>query len=150
MTEAEWMTATDPAPMLEFFQGAGGASGRCGCFVACHCCKLAGGLNYEPRLQLAVDVAERYAESEANEEEFEKAVEAVEEQGLISTHWNGDVPMYRMVEATVSPEANRVARDAAMYSKYLMSIVRARVAEAARANDPIIQEKYASGCGEDD
>jgi hypothetical protein len=66
MTETEWLTATDPTPMLEFVRcGAGERKLR---LLACHCCRAAWPELSDPRSRAAVELAERVAEEGRGEQ----------------------------------------------------------------------------------
>jgi hypothetical protein len=68
MTEAEWQTATDPRPILEFLRGK--ASDRKLRLFMCACCRGAWRrLKYEP-LRRAVQAAEWFADGEANRDQM--------------------------------------------------------------------------------
>jgi hypothetical protein len=77
MTEQEWLTCTDPTPMLEFLGGE--ASGRQLRLFACACCGQVGNYITDGRLQEAVRTAERFADGKASEEELRHAAEGAEE-----------------------------------------------------------------------
>jgi hypothetical protein len=74
MTEAEWLTATDPTPMLEFLKGK--ASDRKLRLLAVACCRRVWGLLADQRCRKGVDVAERYADGRATEDELNEAADA--------------------------------------------------------------------------
>src|SRR5580700_183934 len=68
MTETEWMTCTDPTPMLKFLQGK--ASERKLQLFACACCRRIWHLLADERSQRAVEVMERYVDGQACREEI--------------------------------------------------------------------------------
>jgi hypothetical protein len=73
MTEDEWLACTDPTPMLEFLRGK--ASDRKLRLFACACCRRAGSLLRDVRSHQAIEVAERYADGQAGEEELRIALD---------------------------------------------------------------------------
>jgi hypothetical protein len=73
MTEAEWLACTNPRPMLDCLQGKG--SDRKLRLFACACCQRTWHLLKEPCLQLAIRVAEQFADSHATVEELVRASE---------------------------------------------------------------------------
>jgi hypothetical protein len=71
MTEAEWLAATDPEPMLAFLHGK--VSDRKLRLFACACCRSIWNLLREKNHQRAVEVAERYADGEVTPLQLEQA-----------------------------------------------------------------------------
>ncbi|WP_238602892.1 hypothetical protein [Fimbriiglobus ruber] len=67
MTEAEWLTATDPTPMLEFLSGK--ASDRKLRLFACACCRRIWHLITEEGSQNAVATAERMSDEQVTDDE---------------------------------------------------------------------------------
>jgi hypothetical protein len=70
MTETEWLATTDPNPMLEFLKGK--TSDRKLSLFACGCCRLNWSLLNDERTRRAVDLAERYCDGLASDDEFEQ------------------------------------------------------------------------------
>jgi hypothetical protein len=66
MTEEEWLAATDPKPMLEFLKSK--ATDRRFRLFACACCRVRW-LDMERRSQIAVEVAEAFADNAATDAE---------------------------------------------------------------------------------
>ncbi|MDB5311510.1 MAG: hypothetical protein JWO38_5712 [Gemmataceae bacterium] len=75
MTEAEWLAATDPTPMLEFAQDR--TTGRRFRLFACGCCRLVRADLPDPVCLAAVRAAERFADGRAGVAEFAAAHHAV-------------------------------------------------------------------------
>jgi hypothetical protein len=71
MSESEWLTCADPRKMLAFLHGK--ANNRRLRLFACACCRRMGRWLVEERSRAAVEVAERYADDEADERELYEA-----------------------------------------------------------------------------
>ncbi len=84
MTEQEWLTSTDPQPMLEFLRGK--ASDRKLRLFACAYCRRIWDSLPKDACQKAVEIAERYADGQAANRELSSAYSAVvasaEEEGI--------------------------------------------------------------------
>ncbi|WP_439627597.1 hypothetical protein [Gemmata sp.] len=95
MTEREWMAATDPVLLLRWT--AGQASDRQVRMFATACCWHAWPLIADPVSRLAIEVASRYAEGEANRAELEEARRTV-------TDWHYPAHLERMAARGVCEE----------------------------------------------
>src|SRR5438128_1464241 len=62
MTETEWLTCTDPNPVLEFLQSGGKATERKMRLFAVACAHRLWPWLEDRRIQLAVEIAERFAD----------------------------------------------------------------------------------------
>ena|SRR5579872_1653038 len=71
MTETEWLTCTDPTPMLEFLRGK--ATDRKLRLLACACCRRIWHRFRDQRSRQAVEIAEQYAD-EPNSHELRSAL----------------------------------------------------------------------------
>jgi hypothetical protein len=74
MTEAEWLTSTDPESMLSYHLR-GVTSDRRLRLFAVACCRRIWHLFSDPRSRTAVEVAEKYADGSATEVELDRAYE---------------------------------------------------------------------------
>src|SRR4051812_16508799 len=74
MTEAEWLVATDPMPMLEFLRGK--ASDRKLRLFAVACSRRYWSLYTYNQCRATIEVAERYADGLARLEELEDSFSA--------------------------------------------------------------------------
>jgi hypothetical protein len=73
MTESEWMTAKDPTPMLEHLRGTARASERKLRLFAVACLRQVWGQLQHIRSREAVELAERFADGQAPQDELEAA-----------------------------------------------------------------------------
>jgi hypothetical protein len=78
VTQDEWNTCTDPAPMLEFLRDRGKLSERKARLFAVACCRRIWDLSVDERTRRAIEVTERYADGQATEEELGAARAAAE------------------------------------------------------------------------
>lgn len=70
MTEKEWLTAIDPQPMLEFLSAQEKPSERKFRLYFCGGCRFIWNLLYQNSSRKAVEVAERFADGKATEDEL--------------------------------------------------------------------------------
>src|SRR5689334_2486720 len=82
MTEAEWLTCADPAPMVEFLRGK--ASDRKLRLFGVVCCRQVWATITDERSQNAVRIAERHADGLADDHELTAASE------VACTAWEPD------------------------------------------------------------
>jgi hypothetical protein len=76
MTEDQWLTCTNPKEMLAFLADRRRASERKLRLFSCACCRRVWHALTDERARKAVEVAERYADGAAGEEEREEALAA--------------------------------------------------------------------------
>jgi hypothetical protein len=72
MNEQDWLSCTDPTPMLRFLEESQ-VGERAARLLACACCRQIWTLLPDPRSRQAVEVAERYADGQASRVELGKA-----------------------------------------------------------------------------
>jgi hypothetical protein len=74
MTEAEWLAAEDPDPMLAYLRAERGRAGeRKLRLLACACCRRVWDLLSDPRSREAVETGERYVDGRAGERDMAAA-----------------------------------------------------------------------------
>jgi len=78
MTEAEWLASNDPEQMLCYFRVKDRRPSRKFRLYAVACCHYIWHLVPDPRSRMVVEVAERYADALATEEELRRAAESAE------------------------------------------------------------------------
>jgi hypothetical protein len=132
MTEAEWLSCTDPKLMLDYLnqrKKRGSVRERSLILFACACCRRLGSLIPDGSCWWAIEIAERYADGRATEEERKEAWLAVvtlaEEEGvplyddyrMEPLEWGRDPGgwlVYRAIQGLVgvgAPEVGQVAED---------------------------------------
>src|SRR5690606_8966741 len=71
MTEAEWLSTTDPGPLLSLLQDT--ATERKKRLFVCGCCRVVWDERWSLRCRRAVEVAEQFADGLATERELDRA-----------------------------------------------------------------------------
>ncbi len=88
MTEAEWLAATDPRPMLQFLEAAGRLTGRKARLYGVACCRRVWDRLTHEGHRPAVEAAERFADGLAGEDELGAARrEALRAPRVLSSAW---------------------------------------------------------------
>jgi hypothetical protein len=111
MTEAEWLTSTDPEPMLDFLEAT--ASGRKLRLFACACCRRFWRCLNDARSRDAIEVAERLADGAATVGEREAAAESSWEatKGLLNAAMYSAQAVHWTLNESPSFAASEAARD---------------------------------------
>ncbi len=105
MTEAEWLSCTDPQMMLEFFRGR--VNDRKLRLFAVACCHRFWPSITEPTSRNAVEVAERYADSLVG-------IHTLHAARLVAAHMRGRMP-YNATIHVADDEASNAAWEVATY-----------------------------------
>jgi hypothetical protein len=87
LTEAEWIASEDPKPMLSSLRGA--LSRRKLRLFACACCRRVWHLLADERSRSAVELAERYADGQADDRHL-VAAEAMARAVFLALPWEGN------------------------------------------------------------
>lgn len=116
MNEDEWLHGCDPSPMLEFLQEHPVSERRMR-LLACACCRLIWDYLPDERSRNAVEVAERFADGEADLRELARARNmALKVSGVAawSAYWAANVkaasPLWNAFAAAAAAPARRAAQ----------------------------------------
>jgi hypothetical protein len=107
MNEQQWLTATDPLPMLQWLLREGKAHERKLRLFAVACCRLIWHRLHDPRSRQAVETTERFIEGEATLAEMAGAsreAEAAQHDAGQNRRWSGGE--YAALATALAPEWN--------------------------------------------
>lgn len=118
MTESEWLSCTDPTPMLRHLRAID-TSERKLRLLACACCRRIWDLLTDPRSRQAVEVAERYADGQATLRDLARArAHALTAAGgaAWAAYWAANVkaggPLWNALAAAAAAPARFAAQQA--------------------------------------
>jgi hypothetical protein len=123
VTEAEWLACGNPVPMLGFLQGK--SSDRKLHLLACACCRRAWALLETDNLRQGVEVFERFADGEADEEGIHAAALATHPlRNYYEEIWSGD-PRHAVMMAAYAVNAAMSGYGTSGESKWTYGLLKA-------------------------
>jgi hypothetical protein len=144
MNEEDWLSCTDPTPMLRYLQEDRRPGERKLRLLACACCRQIWDLLPDSRSREAVQVAERYADGRATQRELARARASAlkatgpgDRQPAWAAYWAANVkaggPLWNAFAAAAAAPAGQAAREAsfgqrAAWEKVQAASVRGQVA----------------------
>ena len=134
MTETEWLTCTDPIPMLEEIRGR--MSNRQALLFACACCRRIWHWLSDNGSRRALEVTERYADGQATKKEWENARRAA--------HRAEDIARGQSV---IASEAVRAAQLTGEYNRWWSHPTETTNQEAQRVHYAAFAVSNACRCG---
>lgn len=124
MTEADWLAATAPKPMLKFLREK--ASDRKLRLFSCACCRRGWHRLGDTRSRQAIEVTEQYADGLAGEEEL-ALTSVLAEEAFQSTSWNDNGGANQLVTlaawGTTAPTTEPFVLDDEMLPGFVASAV---------------------------
>jgi hypothetical protein len=145
MTEAEWLAAAEPGPMLEFLGGR--ASDRKLRLFNCACVRRVWQLLPEGALRRGVDVAERYVDGRCDDAEHAQAArEAADAYAVLGGAGDAALERY-VVRGSMDWEAARALNDETLddaeFDRYWEAIRTAyRQVRLSREDVPLVVARY--------
>jgi hypothetical protein len=127
MNEIDWLTGTEPGTMLDYLEGK--VSDRKLRLFACACARRYWSLLRWPRSRTAIEVAERFAESQASAAELEEARQGGDLSAANAPHYERFA--YFAAAATTAEAAIEAARNARENGRLMA------VSEAVEAVTPL-------------
>src|SRR5262245_30551862 len=140
MTEAEWLVSIDPDTMLEFLVGK--VSDRKFRLFGCACVRdISGYLRPAVWSEPAINVAERFADGDASEEEM------VAESAAMATKLDAIYEMKLAAAVTFSPHDSTVAFADAMLSAYTLTAKGREIIQRAASTAAGVRRVVHAACG---